>query len=483
MWTYWTNNTCDPTTDKTTPCTRGKYPQYVVDAKTVKDVIAAVNWARNANIRLVIRNTGHDFMGKSIGANALTLWMHNFKEVKFIKNYFAFHNSYRGSAVKVGAGWQLGDLYKEANKNGVVVLGGECAGVGFAGGFIQGGGHGPLSSIYGLAADHVLEFEVVTASGHYAVVNKKSNPDLFWALRGGGGAAFAVVLSVTVKTFPELTTAAHNITLGFGQNDLDTFWKGVTEFHKQSAGWIEKGIYVYYDLLPPFLSVQPVLAPGKTKAELDALLQPLYDAFGNLGVQYTSNSYQFPDFYTAYMALFQGEGGGSNMLTSGRIIPRGPFSDNPEILTNLMREMAELPNGRGRFFIGHIFKPSNNGGVNLEETSVTPAWKTSYTLPLWNLILTGQETEEQKQAAIDDVNLYDEKMKEITPGGGAYLNEANIFDPDWIKEFYGSEERYNRLMNVKNKYDPYGLFWAETAVGSQKWVKTRPDDRLCPVNA
>ena len=62
--------------------------------------------------------------------------------------------------------------------------------VGVAGGYFLGGGHSPLSSIYGLAADQVLAMEVVLASGRFVTVTEQSNPDLFWALRGGGGGKF-----------------------------------------------------------------------------------------------------------------------------------------------------------------------------------------------------------------------------------------------------------------------------------------------------
>jgi FAD/FMN-containing dehydrogenase len=71
-----------------------------------------------------------------------------------------------------------------------------------AGGFGQTASHGPFSSKYGLPADHFLEFNVVTADGNLRIANDAVNQDLFWALRGGGGGTFGIVVEATVHAFP-----------------------------------------------------------------------------------------------------------------------------------------------------------------------------------------------------------------------------------------------------------------------------------------
>lgn len=70
--------------------------------------------------------------------------------------------------------------------------------MGFAGGYIQGGGHGPLTTILGMGTDSVLQYTLVTADGSYIMADAKNNSDIFWALRGGGGASWGVVISVSV---------------------------------------------------------------------------------------------------------------------------------------------------------------------------------------------------------------------------------------------------------------------------------------------
>ena len=76
-------------------------------------------------MRLVVKNTGHDFSGKSGGAGALSIWTHNLKDIKYIPKYAAAGTTYSGPAFKAGAGVQAFEIYEEAYKRGLVVVGGE----------------------------------------------------------------------------------------------------------------------------------------------------------------------------------------------------------------------------------------------------------------------------------------------------------------------------------------------------------------------
>lgn len=78
-WMLWTNNTCLPTTNRNAQCTLGYLPRYVIMAKTREHIQAGINFARMNNVRLIIRNTGHDFMGRSTGYSALAINTHSFK--------------------------------------------------------------------------------------------------------------------------------------------------------------------------------------------------------------------------------------------------------------------------------------------------------------------------------------------------------------------------------------------------------------------
>lgn len=183
MAPFFTNNSCSPFTPENTPCLLGNYINYAVDVSKPNHVSAAILFATKHNIRFVIRNTGHDYNGKSTGAGALGVWMHNLKDISFV-DWKDRH--YSGKAIKLGAGVQGIEAYRAANAQGFAVVGGSCPTIGIAGGYTQGGGHSPLASKFGLAADQTLEFEVIDGRGEIIKANRNTNSDLYWALSGGG---------------------------------------------------------------------------------------------------------------------------------------------------------------------------------------------------------------------------------------------------------------------------------------------------------
>jgi hypothetical protein len=118
--------TCLPPSlrSEATNCTLGGYASYSINVTNVAQIQLALNFARNLNLRLVVRSTGHDFAGKGIGAGALSLWTHNLNDLEFYPNYS--YGSYSGPAFKLGAGVMTEDVYALAEKNGVTAVGGEC---------------------------------------------------------------------------------------------------------------------------------------------------------------------------------------------------------------------------------------------------------------------------------------------------------------------------------------------------------------------
>jgi hypothetical protein len=122
MWPIFQGRTCMPTNDSSTKaCTLGGYPEYAIKVTNVAQIQLAINFARNAGIRLVIKNTGHCYLGKSTGAGALSLWTHNLNKIDFIASYVG--PGYSGPALKLAAGVTVREVYEAADKNGVTVLG------------------------------------------------------------------------------------------------------------------------------------------------------------------------------------------------------------------------------------------------------------------------------------------------------------------------------------------------------------------------
>lgn len=149
------------------------------------------------------------------------------KDIEF-KDYSDKH--YTGKAVKMGAGVQGFEVNKAAFEQGLQVVTGSCPTVGVAGGYSQGGGHSALTSAHGMAADQVLEWEVVTADGVHLIANREKNADLYWALSGGGGGTYGVVLSMTSKAHQDTHTAGANLTFASAGMSQEAFYSLVDTF-------------------------------------------------------------------------------------------------------------------------------------------------------------------------------------------------------------------------------------------------------------
>lgn len=167
-------------------CSGRGYPAYVVNATTAAHVQAAVNFAREHNVRLSVKNTGHDVPGRSNAPGALSVWTHNLNSMEYQPGSFKLDGSrktIKGDFIKAGSGCQAYNIQLMARKHGRVFTSGGSKNVGL-GGFVTGGGHSALSPHFGLGADNVIQMEVVTPDGKVQVANEDVNPDLFWALRG-----------------------------------------------------------------------------------------------------------------------------------------------------------------------------------------------------------------------------------------------------------------------------------------------------------
>ena len=180
-----------------------KRPPYRLDATTVAEVVAAVNFTRQHNIRISILASGHDFVGRNDAPTGLTLSVSGLKGARVSGSFKATREGVErveskmmmnvlgkqeGQAyVTFGAGYNTRELNSLLAASGLFTLGAAHGSVAVAGGWGQTAGHAPFSAQYGLGVDQVVELKVVTADGFLRVANEVSNPDLFWALRGGGG--------------------------------------------------------------------------------------------------------------------------------------------------------------------------------------------------------------------------------------------------------------------------------------------------------
>ncbi|PWY84973.1 FAD binding domain protein [Aspergillus heteromorphus CBS 117.55] len=457
MAPWFNTETCNPFLPPDAPCTLGALPAYVVNATCADDYIQTINFARTHNLRLVIRNTGHDYLGKSTGSGALALWTHHLKDMRVIRNYTSKVDLYTGPAIQFGAGIQVHEALTfahHASPTPFTLVAGNCQSVGLAGGYTQGGGHGQLASMYGLAADQVLEWEVVTASGTLLTASRTENEDLYWALCGGGGGVFGAVVSMTSKVYPDGGVVTANLTFrADGGVPGEVFWGVVERLVSGFAAVGDVGGAAIWMLQGGEFGVTPVTVPG---------------SWGQWNVTYSYHISPFPTFYSSYTTMNPL----SNVTESqigGRLIPRSTVNSK---MRDLMRAFKQIA-GYGAAISGVSLNVSRHA---IPDNAVNPAWRESAIDIVLGLPynFTNRALDAANQQLMTDVLL--PFLEAITPDSGAYLNEADIHQPDWQGVFYG--ESYERLLAVKRKWDPEGLFYAKTGVGSE-WWEEREGGRLC----
>ena len=175
---------------------------YAVAAETTADVVAAVNFAREHNLRLVVKGGGHSYQGTSDAPDSLLVWTRHMHRVTLHDAFIAqgCEGTAPQPAVTIEAGAMWVDAYNAVTtRGGRYVQGGGCMTVGVAG-LVQSGGFGSSSKNYGSAAAGLLEAEIVTADGSVRIANACTNPDLFWGIKGGGGGSLGVVTRLTLRT-------------------------------------------------------------------------------------------------------------------------------------------------------------------------------------------------------------------------------------------------------------------------------------------
>ena len=284
MAPYFANASCDPFTARSAQCVIGTYVQYSVNATGPDDYRHTLAFTKRHNIRLVIRNTGHDYFGKSTGAGAVAIWTHNMKHIS-IMDYSSPY--YKGKAIQMGAGVQAFEAQEAAHRVGLVTIGGNCPTVGIVGGYTQGGGHGPLASKWGLAADQVLEWEVVTADGKLLKATPLQNPDLYWAMSGGGPGTYAIAVSMTAKLHPDMSVAAANLTFSNAGVSQDTFYGVISSFLASLPAIVDSGATSIWLLTNTSFIMYPTTAPGLRVAQLQKLMDPTLAALNSTGIPYS----------------------------------------------------------------------------------------------------------------------------------------------------------------------------------------------------
>lgn len=465
-----------------TKCAQGNINAVGVDARSVKDVQTALSFATKWKLRAIVRNTGHEELGRSTFSGAFMIWVHHMKGMQFTDNFKpscskdsqSTSNS-KQSAVTIAGGVQWAELYKAASEKNVTVVGGlsKDGSVGAAGGWLFGGGHsGAMSGRYGLGVDNVLEFQVVLPSGKVVTANDCQNSDLFWALRGGG-AGFGVVTSLTYKTHPE---APVPLGVWVGTAPSDTVLKQMlsdiikTTPALSSEGW---GDVELWDINAKTLTLQ-FKTPCTDPTLANRTLLPMFDRLGkypNVTVVYQSFSI-LPSFYSFYENVYaNGPAASIKDLGTYSVIGSHLMADtlyqNASSISTLVDAVMKAGKMGSTALIANLVAGGAVKKVSPDAMGLNPGWRKSYhhiiTYDGWATNATAAQQQAVKQSVQDRVNT----LSSTSPANGGYLNEASTIQPNWQTYFFGSH--YDRLSQIKQKYDPDSRFFVFKGVGADLW--------------
>jgi len=435
-------------------CRQGSVPNFYIDVIGPNDVLAAYAFSKKTKVPLVIKNSGHDYIGRSSGPGTLALWTHNLQDISLNRSFVAdgCPATKPTTAVTVGAGQQFQTVYAFSAANNVTIVGGADPSVGLSGGWVMGGGHGALSPALGLGVDRVLEYKIVTPDGHFRIANKCQNEDLFFALRGGGGGTFGVVLESTHIASPQVQIqgllATYNNTKENTAKLIPALAKTAVQF--AADGW---GGYV----TPTNGSgvwANPLLDSSEAKKSAEAVIE----AFASVGGKATLLVFDsFPAWYDAFLGSDPDPVGVPQVIAS-RLLPANKFTDETLIAgaTNATLEAD--------FTQIIAVPPFAFKGFDPEGTSINPLWREAvwhYAIVLtWNFDSTLAQRVGQYQRLTELWSV----VRQQTPGGGAYVSEADVFEPDFIESFWG-QTNYAKLLTIKQKYDPEHLLDCWHCVG------------------
>ncbi|KAF3893398.1 FAD-binding PCMH-type domain-containing protein [Trichophyton interdigitale] len=465
LWELGDKGQCFINTPKEEKCDQGIVPYYSVSASGVKDIEKAVKFADKHDLYLVVKNTGHDHLGRSSGSGAFSIWTHNLKGKEWHKSFKpkgAPSNVGGIPAVTLQAGEQLLviDVYKAAAAEGVTFAGGSAQTVGAAGGFMTGGGVSPFSHFYGLAVDNVLEVNLVTAQGKAKTINQYTDPDYFYALRGGGGSAWGVITSVTYKTHPKPT----HIRVGIAQLNVTTedARRVVIEKSLQAlpditeAGWVGYGVYATEKTNPTAFQVI-FLQPNATIENFNKTFEPM-NKIGTLpGVTGGAVSYVFPDFLEYSKNFLCDPNIATNVIDASRLVSRQVLTERASDLVDLMFEYPTTGPG-----FNSIVKVNSD---ERDNTSVHSSFKDSRALISFSVDWADNASEQEKKRAKKTSAEVSKRLAEIVgKETGTYLNEASPYEPDWQNAFWG--DKYARLLSIKRRIDPKNLFVCNRCVGT-----------------
>lgn len=406
-----------------------EHPAFVALPTTIEECQKCLAVANFNKVPVAVRSGGHCFAGYStIGAKGFVVSLVKMRETNWIDD---------ATSVKIQAGASWNDVYNTMPDDKLVV-GGCCPSVGI-GGYVLGGGYGLLARRFGLASDNALSMTMITANGERVVkASPSDNSDLFWAMCGGGGGNFGVLVDVTFKTHPA----------------PPCFYWSSFNFHSQEESELAlKAIGKSVKQIPDGLNVDMLIhkLPGYNQLQIDCVFSnlelanfPLVKELKNIvGGHHLHKPHVYPlyrDLSTTYAQRhgyvhFEGE----------PVYMKGSFIDDfpPALADELIN--LQIPNDPfGIIEFVHV------GG---QIASKNPSFS-SYPnrLAQYNCYTYGRfQNKSEWETVFGFANHVNSLLMSGGYANGAYVNYMDRFLHNWAEKYYGGN--YARLCDIKSKWN------------------------------
>ena len=482
---------------------------YVVAARNASDIAAAVNFARRNDLRLVVKGGGHSYQGTSNAPDSLLVWTRKMNRITLHDAFVAEDCGGKTApqpAVTMEAGAMWIDVYDAVTtKAGRYVQGGGCATVGVAG-HIQSGGFGSLSKAFGTAAGNLLEAQVITPDGVIRTVNACKDPELFWALKGGGGGSWGVVTQVTVRThkLPELFGGAGGTIQARTDEAFRELISRLIVFYQEklfNSHWGEQ-----LNFRPNNELHISMVCQGLDESRIDEIWRPMFEYIrsnSDLTIKEELWTHTMPARHF-WDAEYRRSHGSHSMINDSRpdASPTHAWWSGDQEQVGIVLygyESAWLPASllapsQRQRLVAALFAASRHQEVELHfnkglagappehitaatNTATNPQALSAFALaiiadggpPVYPGLPHAPSADvDAARRSRQQVSEAMRALKIVAPDAGSYVSESNFFEPTWQRSFWG-DRNYRRLRVAKAKYDPEGLFFVHHGVGSDEW--------------
>ena len=322
----------------------------------------------------------------------------------------------------------------------------------------------------------------------------------------GGGSSFGILISATMKTFPDRPVTPYLLTVNSTTQEATTnnntgFYDIATFLTSELPGLSEAGFMGYYFITSLAGSSSPYASgtakssgpPSSTRyartpislvvfffaidtppSRLDAAIAPFLArirALPNASFTTTEQTFSFPSLMAMRPIAFPAGTVGTNALIGSRLWDERAVG-RPGVGDAIRAVIESVGAFQGLFVSGPAVR-----AIPPTSVAVTPAWRSAYLHALGSI--TWPFGGDADAAARQDTETIQGALRRVAPNTGAYLNEADPFQPDCREAFWGAN--YPRLLEIKNRLDPKGVFWCSICVGAETWNQDQRSGRLCKI--